>query len=125
MVTVVDPLGTPVPVYNRSGTVVLVPLHAGSEMSPTEIPSLAGVTIATLVAEVPAGFLRHYRLPSVGVEVGDVIELYGVGFSGSILPPDGEAYLDGTTGAITLSNSRNSAMFRRVDSTHWAILLSL
>lgn len=126
MTTVVDPNGTPVPIYNRSGKVVLPPMYCGPENEPTAMPSVAEVTIVTVIPKVPSDGDRHIRLPALsdGVDIGDVIEVYGVDIAPFIFPPDGEAYLGDGTGAITLNTARNSIRFRRVDSSHWAVLQS-
>lgn len=81
MTTVIDPLGSPTLVFNRSGTgIVMVdgnsysgPAPIGNDGAP--IPRVSGVTVAVLrnMALPAAGYI--YRLPD-DAEVGDVIELY-------------------------------------------------
>ena len=136
MTTVVDPSGTPVPVYNRSGTTIVtvnggptVSSTAGSAIGDdgTPIPSVSQTTI---VLAVSAPYDGHhnivFRLPA-DAEIGDVVEVYR--FSGEnpvVFPNAGEAIgsLAASTGTNTgVGVSAASASFRKISSTQWMPLV--
>lgn len=102
MTTVVDPLGTPQPVFNRSGTAI-VSLNADVSPGPA-LPVVAGVLIA-LVAVLSGGG-QFVQLPS-GADIGDVVEVYGNTANASwtvlsVMAPFGETII-----------------FRKVSATNW------
>jgi hypothetical protein len=133
MTTVVDPAGTPVPVYNRSGTTIvsvsggLRSEGIGDEGTP--IPRSSGYTVA--LAGMPDNTHNVFKLPS-GAEIGDVVELHaipatGVGQGVMLFPPNGEsvnrqAASTGTndnTVAGTSVTPDQGRVFRKVSSTNW------
>lgn len=114
MVTVVDPVGTPVPVYNRSGTTVVF-LNGGPAMSPTPIPHVAGYTVA--IATMSSGNDK-VELPS-GTEVGDIVEVYlGSANGGDVFAASGDGFTNIGGGNVSLNAA---VFFRKVTSTLWAI----
>lgn len=74
MTTVVDPTGTPVPVYNRGGMTIVF-LIGGDESPPTPIPHVSGHTV---VVTTPGMDGNNYELPT-NAEIGDVVEIRGNG----------------------------------------------
>lgn len=123
MVTVVDPLGTPVPVYNRSGTAI-IELPAGLSVSPTPIPAIAEITVV-IVNYIDAVNDGRYLILPDDADVGDVIEVYeNANSSPSIYPPSGETFINGASGPLSIGGNLNGVMFRRVTSTHWSALQS-
>lgn len=125
MTTVADPLGTPVPAYNRSGTVI-ISVSGGPNSDPpgpTLIPALTERTIA-LLSEDPMSSAAHFILTDTA-EVGDAIEAYGVsGFTPIIRPPSGETFFDGGSSPLSISGAHKSVVFRRISTTQWAVQLS-
>ena len=117
MVTVVDPLGTPVPVYNRSG-VAIVQVSGGTTMSPGIIPQVSGITVA-IVTTSPGN--DKVQLPS-GAEIGDVVELVLSGGSGSdTLAPAGEDFFPAGSNSIA---TNAATIMRKVTSTSWSAVRS-
>lgn len=113
MVTVVDPGGTPIPVYNRSGETI-VQVSGGSPANPTPIPSFSGVTVAVTTHSASGD---HYRLPS-GAEVGDVAEICSAdGVNQDVVAPAGETIRG--QGSIALAPMGGSGRFRKFSSTQW------
>lgn len=115
MTTVVDPLGTPSPIYNRNGvTIVNVAAGGSGQSDATPIPAVSGHTVA-LVGGSGGGVL----LPS-GSDIGDVVEVY-------IVPPDNEARVFPASGETLNSGVQpNIALtvslggyFRKTSSTNW------
>jgi len=142
MTTVVDPLGTPVPIYNRSGAAIIsmvggatsgstVGSGVGDDASP-----IARVSQATIVLVITSVVDSHHlvlvRLPD-DADIGDVAEVYKDPTSGPsnpiVFPNVGEAI--GTLPASTGSNSEagiqlpsgaalvGGIFFRKVSSILW------
>lgn len=132
MTTIVDPVGTPSAIYNRSGTAVVsfAPAAIDTSVSPigdtaTEIPRVSQTTIALVTAASDAFTVR---LPT-DAEVGDVVEVYYIPDSTSpgpavvVFPPTGEqiaakAVSTGTNNAASVSAGFGS-IFRKVTSAVW------
>jgi hypothetical protein len=112
MVTVVDPTGTPVPVYNRSGTTIVS--LTGSSGTPTPIPHLGGTTVVLTNRGTPSG--DAYELPS-NAEIGDVVQIFAADNNG----PDAYA----ASGDVILPNLGSRSMtasggfFRKVSANGW------
>lgn len=111
MTTVVDPTGTPAPVYNKSGTTI-VSVEAGHAPPPSgppvpePIPHQSERTIS--VVDLTNNEENAVELPS-GADVGDVVEVYHSGETLlQVMAPSGET-IDTTSGAL----------FRKTDATTW------
>jgi hypothetical protein len=117
MTTVVDPSGTPQPIFNRSGvTIVDVVATSGAPAAP--IPHQSGYTIARLTTSgtSPA---PEAELPA-SAEVGDVVEVhYLTNALLLIAPPSAESFASfgGLTEPI---NGGESATFRKIDPATWS-----
>lgn len=114
MTTVIDPLSTPIPVYNRSG-VAIVSVTSDNASTPAPIPTVSGTTVVLVTRGVNGGALA---LPT-GRDIGDVVELYSADGSNNIdiYPSSGETFLDG-------ASSRNinpviGGYLRKVGPTAW------
>lgn len=117
MTTVLDPLGTPSPSYNRSGTTI-IGLVGGTHGSPTPIPLVSGITIVIVTPDVSNN--NTVELP-IGADVGDVVEVYpetqGTGGKGyNAVPPSGETV---GGGAVTGASGIFGVILRKVSSTDW------
>lgn len=112
MTTVVDPGGTPIPVYNKSGTTIVTVVGSTSG-SPTVIPTFSGWTVAVTTS----GSGDAYRLPATA-DIGDVVELHAADTNAQDLyAPSGETIRG--QASIGLSSLGNSGIFRKFSSTQW------
>ncbi len=141
MVSIIDPLGTPTPVYNRSG-VTVVTVAAGPPVDPSvgnstdapEIPHLSGHTIAIVTTN--PGHLVDNRtqqpilLPS-NAEVGDVVEVYQDGgpdgrFSLALYAPVGSSLGPGfsvNNGTSAFNITVTNIICRKVNATTWRLII--
>ncbi len=131
MVTVIDPLGTPTPVYNRAG-VTIITMSAGTAADPCisegapEIPHPTGHTIA-LVGTDTAHTQQPIVLPS-DAEIGDVVEVYHQpAVAGlALFPPVGSSFgpsfpvNNGTGSGMYLDV--NNVICRKVDGVTWRLI---
>jgi hypothetical protein len=116
-VTVVDPTGSPSPIYNRSGTTV-VNMAAGHATSGTPqsfatvIPVSSGHTIA--IVTLTNNEQNAVSLPSG--EVGDVVEVYLASAVTTLIvvSPSGQSIVPTSTPSLS-----NGAIFRKVSSAVW------
>lgn len=117
MTTVVDPGGTPVLVYNRSGTTI-VEVVGGS--TPTPIPHVSCWTVALVTNTVGND---KVELPS-NAEIGDVVEVYPIagGPDGEVALPSGDSFF--TYGGSSSLPPEAGVIFRKVTSTKWAAIRS-
>jgi len=137
MTTVIDPAGTPVPVYSRSGTTI-VPLTAGLSPAETtsiaqvvgddgvEIPSYSQTTVAVVTCSGSSGAYRVAAVLPVAAEIGDVVEVYPTGSRDArVYPPVGEAIgsRPASTGAEFESGVGvallSGTSFRKVSASQW------
>lgn len=130
MTTVIDPVGTPFPVYNRSGTTIVEIAAAGDgtvgetpRAAATPIPALSGVTIAlcTVTDTDPGEF--GVSLPA-GAEVGDVVEVYSLngGMIGFLQVYCATGDSINTANAVVphaVTLATGAFRFRKVTSTDW------
>lgn len=137
MTTVVNPLTTPVPIFNRSGAALLTLspgiVTGGSTQADavgndgTEIPAIAGIVVVLAQASHPSTWQTVLRL-SGDFEVGDVVEVYTLpGSVGTLMvfPPSGSsignlaASVGTNTGVGVGINASSGAVFRKISSTSW------
>lgn len=113
MVTVVDPGGTPAPVYNRSGTTLQSIAATGTNFAgaaPITAPSGYSVVLIT-----PSANNDGVILPS-GAEIGDVVETYPVGGTVNVYAPSGETIAGNAS--LQLSNPFGT-LIRKTSATNW------
>lgn len=120
MTTVVDPAGTPVAIFNKSGTAII---DMAVTMGPSEplipIPSLAGKTIVRVTISGPVGGGDGgLELPS-DAEIGDVVEIANISTTyvwGVAYAPSGETINGDTAGqSIPASYMR----ITKISTTDW------
>jgi len=134
MTTVVDPLGTPAPVYNRSGTVILTVVPGAITSGDTQadaigndgtvIPAVAQTTVAMVLTSHPSSWNVVVTL-SADAEIGDVVEVYptpGSVTGVQVFPPvgqsiSGNAASTGTNKNVQFGVSIGVA-YRKVSSSH-------
>jgi len=125
MTTIVDPLGTPVPVYNRSGVAIVSVSATGMSGSDgASIPTVSGHTIVLLSCNIGPISNNIYAVLPSGTEIGDLLEVYSVDISQGIpliVPASGETINSGHTDQISM-NSGRGALFRKTSSTNWQVL---
>jgi hypothetical protein len=125
MTTVIDPAGTPIPVFNKNGaTIVSVTPNGTVRSGATEIPNLSGLTIALVD---PDASNTAVKLPSNG-DIGDVIEVYCLSDSHDvkIYSPDSQ-YIGAGASAVNgdaFTGGFKAAVFRRIAADRWAIIRS-
>lgn len=122
MVTISDPLGTPVPVYNRSGTAIVDVVANGSTY--TSIPHVCGVTVA--MVSVPGGGNGLVELPG-SADIGDIVEVYLVvpgTTSADVKAASGDAITGATGPGGTLPTPGNNGgiRFRKIDTAAWSFI---
>lgn len=120
MVTVVDPNGTPAPVYTRSGTTIQdVTANSTGGSSPTPIVSVSGHSIVIADAFNPSN--EDVELPS-SVEVGDLVEVYAKTNSVRVWAAAGDT-INGTAGSVTnVEVSAQGRLFRKISSNVWRFI---
>lgn len=123
MTTIIDPAGTPIPVYNRDGvTVVDIAPDAGSPSTPTPVPHVSKGTICrvTPVRPVPNQGNNPIVVLPGNAEIGDWVELHGIpgeealGFN--VVAASGEAI--NQTSPVS-GNSGEALFFRKIDTALW------
>ena len=117
MTTVVDPAGTPQPVYNRSGTTV-VPITANgtNQVAGTRIVAVSQFTVA--VVTCPDVSNSAVVLPS-GAEIGSVVEIY----SDHTGPSTVNCFAE--TGDTIIGNRSQDGFalyYRKISATQWGQL---
>lgn len=116
MVTVSDPGGTPVVVYNNDGTTIDTIIAAGTNAGTATV--IARYSTRTVVMVNSGGIGNEgVRLPA-NAQVGDTVEIYWLTNSG----PTGFTYVDAgssinETPAASLGTVR--AIYRKTTSTDW------
>lgn len=122
MMTVVDPGGSPIPIYNRDGlTVANVTANGTTAGSGTAITRYSGWTVA-LVATSTGN--QAVVLPS-DAEIGDLVEVYSTlnnGAQAIVFPPSGQSFLAGFSSHSALPG--DGALFRYVATDTWACISS-
>jgi hypothetical protein len=115
MTTVVNPNGTPAPVYNRSG-ITIETVAGAAQASPTLVNVEAGTTVI-LVTSAGGSWVQ---IPA-GLEIGSVIEVYKATYSDSATTQlsGGETFVQGNTG-----NWAGTVIARKTSSSHWHIISS-
>jgi hypothetical protein len=120
MVTVVDPNGTPAPVYTRSGTTIQSIVAAGNNsfVDATPIVAVSGWSIVMAQATDTPAFETGVILPS-DTQIGDVVELYAGGYTVIVFPPTGQ-----TINGISSQQVGPGAavIFRKLSATEWRTL---
>lgn len=118
MTTVVDPAGTPSPIYSRSGTTIYGLTAQGTDGTTTAVISIFSGTTVVLVT---TDSLNNAVLLPSGVEVGSVVEIYKIGDTAGTafaFTSSGDTMNDGSefiVGATTPSGLR----LRKTTSTNW------
>jgi len=114
MATIIDPLGTPSVVYNRSGT-VLIAIDAAGLIASTgaAIPNVCGHTI--VVATWIGVDDQAVVLPS-SADIGDIVEIFAVGGETvRVFAPTGETV---AAGVIFVENNKGCRCIK-MSSTNW------
>jgi hypothetical protein len=114
MTTVVDPSGTPVPVFNRSGvTIVSVSATGTTQGAAAAISAASGQTIALVTISENN---TAVKLPSTA-DIGDLVEVYAFGGTVKVFPSSGET-LNGNSNAQDVQDVYGR-LFRKVSATAW------
>lgn len=117
MVTVVDPNGTPSPIYTRSGTTIDTVIPAGTTQgTATPIVTVCGRSIIVCpnyVAE-NAGVI----LPS-SVDIGDVVEFYYEGYPVKIYPDSGSQINTHGSDVPIQPGGNGNILIRKITSDQW------
>lgn len=120
MMTVIDPSGTPTPVYNRDGVTLLGTITAAgnSQGTATSIPHFSCHTVFGLAS---GGAGTGVILPS-SADVGDYFDFYSAdGVGAQIYPPVGGQFIPTSSFAVNDPVGLSQGRIRKVSSTLWAI----
>lgn len=122
MVTVVDPNGTPAPVYTRSGVTLQTIAGNGSTLgSATPIVALSGHTI--VIVETTNSPLDEAVVLPDDAQIGDLVEVYSKEDGGPgalVFPPSGEDI--GQPASKRASQGGSGCLFRKVSATQWRFI---
>lgn len=123
MITVVDPGGTPVPVYNK-GDQTVVQVNAtgsnkGGAASWTRY-SRHTILLATSTSDPGGGDHQGVALPT-NADIGDVVEIYNVTSSNLSINvyPGGSDTMNGGSGGMQAIQFNKGLLFRRITATDW------
>jgi hypothetical protein len=112
MTTVVDPLGTPVVYFNKSGHAIIEMAGGDGIGSPAQIPDVSGHTIVVVTEGDPHGYIS---LP-VNADVGDSVEIYTEIGAWFVVAPAGATW--GSRGG------GQAGFYRKVSPTVWKWLIA-
>jgi len=114
MTTIIDPLGTPSIVYNRSGSALITMNAAGTSAGTgAAIPYVCGHTIVVATWVSVSNFA--VVLPT-GSEIGDCVEVFGTTSDNiNLFAPTGET-IDGGPPSVDRNKGRRCI---KVSSTSW------
>lgn len=124
MTTIIDPAGTPIPVYNRSGTTIIELVCPAT--TPQTVVSITSVSQTTVIfAEAVIDPMEQppaVELPT-GAQIGDVVEIFVKNTTGGseqviVLPPAGQTLSDAQVGVA----KNFGKYFRKLTSTAWGAL---
>lgn len=135
MTVIIDPLGTPEPVYTRSGTTMQTILANGSTQGDaTPITAVSGLTVVTAVisneffepnTELPVP-QRAVKLPD-DAQIGDVVEIH-VGIADGheseaqllVFPASGDTISKlPANSSVPVNQIISAASFRKMTATNW------
>lgn len=118
MTTVIDPAGTPVPVFNRSGKAIVdvAPAYGGASVA---IPNACGHVIARVTPTgSPGSGVPQVDLPS-SASIGDVVEVHPIAQTTVwVNAPSGELFLNGN--ALEFAPQSQGRAFRKIDVSLWS-----
>lgn len=112
--TVIDPAGTPVLVFNRDGVTIDVITAAGTnQATATPITRHCGWTVVLISASGSAGV----QLPG-NAEIGDLVELHGTSGTGGFLvwPAVGDQIM---YGGANNADSGAHILYRYISANNW------
>lgn len=130
MTTVVDPAGTPVPIFTRSGTTIVEVLASGTTQgSGALIPNASGYTVAVCKTDNNGG--KNAVVLPTSAEIGDLVEIHAVALPATggvnlfVFPPSGETIDEGAANAAAGWNGPYSRLFRKMSATGWRVVGAL
>lgn len=117
MTTIVDPLGTPVPYYNKSGTAILNMAPTGTTYSTAAaIPYVCGHQI---ILSSPVYPDLSLTLP-VSSEVGDVVEVISITNDDTrVFAGGGDSLMGTVNGEVIVQSTTPGQRFVKVAPTAW------
>lgn len=117
MATIVDPLGTPSVIYNRSGTALFTINAAGTNVSTgAAIPYVCGHAVAVATWISVSDFV--VVLPT-GTEIGDCVEIFCTTTDSiTVLAPTGESV---PGGSLSVDKNKGCRCIK-VSSTDWYVI---
>lgn len=124
MATIIDPLGTPVVVYNKSGTALIeVSANGFSPATATPIPYVCGHQIVMVTTLPPdENGANHSVVLPVDAVIGDVVEVFQAVLGETPAPivwvPDGES-INLTVNGSVLVTVANGIRFIKTGASSW------
>ncbi len=126
MTAIIDPNGTPVPVYSKSGTTIQnITANGTTQGSGTVISAPSEWTVILATTSVGNDAIV---LPD-STDIGNVVEVYANGsYDVNVFPASGHSIGDnGTNAAVYSAKStgyRGGRLFRRMTATTWQVTAS-
>lgn len=114
MVAIIDPNGTPQPVYTRGGVTIQTVIATGTTFGGAAqivAPSGYSVVIADCTDNTDTGVI----LPD-DAQVGDVVEVYPVDYFAKVYAPDGEGIAENDFVQV---GDNEGVRLRKVSATLW------
>lgn len=120
MTTVLDPSGTPIPIYNNSGTTIsFISGNGTGQGSGTVIDTPSFVTVIVIAC---TGSNYAATLPA-GVDIGSIVEAYATGdHAANVFPPSGSSIGARPTNSEVVVSVDYGRRFRKVSATSWQVL---
>lgn len=117
MTTVINPSGSPVPIFNRSGLTITDLNGAGEGNEPELWPEIQVVSEYTVIRFNNGAEDYGVKVPA-GVEIGSLIEIYALNVANTrVNLPDGEEFINGIDNFTDFG--RGCYRLRKISATQW------
>lgn len=120
MTTVIDPNGSPIPVFNKSGLAIISMDGGGTSQNPANAVEIEVVSEHTIV-RLNNTSIAHAVKVSAGLDVGTLIEIFVLNTTSSYVTLQGsEVFLDG--GNNHSIGGRSYYKLRKTGSLEWTVI---
>lgn len=119
MTTVLDPFGSPVVIFNKTGLSIFeVSANGNDGTNPAVISSVSSVMVVNIILNSGN---TDVELPD-NADIGDTIEMYSDGGGARIYPASGDSIEGFSPYYEHLGSKVKPVVMRRYSSTHWRIV---